>query len=423
MANWKIRDIAPPKKQEPQKKAEAESEKKVLQSSKPKRRKRMPVWLSFGVPILLVATLGGILVIHFFFAKAQVQVHPVTREINIQETIAAEVGREQMQKEDNIIPASTLSVEKEATRPFPASSTTIKENRARGTIRVYNAYTTSLQLLIANTRFISEEGKLFRTPVRITIPGAKDEGGKLTPGFLDIEVVAAEPGADYNIGPSNFSLPGLSGSPSYTAIYAKSTEPMTRGSEREVSVVSANDIENAKEALIQELSEKAKEELLLKVPEQMAASAESVEVVLKEASSLVKEGAELDQFNVSVSLEATAYLFLQTDLDEIAKKILQPELQEGERFFEERTKIDFQDVVFSEEKGKLTFDLHVSALAYHYIDPTELKVRIRSKSAQEAKDVLAGYSTFSESEISLWPFWITSLPGNVDKVQIKVIVD
>jgi len=421
MANWKIQDIAPPRR--PKQRVEELSVKEEPQKRSIKRSRRLPGWMVKGLLPLFVLVVFLVGVVHIFFAKADVTLWPETRQIKLLEPIAAEVGRAQLDKEERIIPARTLTQEEKVTRLFPASSNTIKVNRASGTIRVFNAYTTTPQTLIVQTRFVSEEGKLFRTPVRITIPGATNEGGKRTPGFLDIEIVAAEPGEDYNIGPSNFSLPGLSGSALFTAIYAESTEPMIGGSERVVSVVSDDDIEKAKESLIEELTEKATEELLSRVPEHMIATKDSIVVKVGEADSLVQAGAEIDQFNVSVSLVATAFLFSKADVDALVDDFLFQELQEGERIAQEKTQVNFQRIAVDKTKNIASLELSIETIAYEHVDPTELKIKLRGKSKEEAESILASFGAFRETSIFLWPFWISSLPGNVDKLRIQVVID
>jgi len=420
MANWKIQDIAPPKRLKKEKEAR---EVPVVEKGRRKRRffsGRVKSGVALFFVVLTVVFVG---VLHVFFARADVALWPQTRIIKLLEPITAEVGGEGVNEEERIIPARILSTEKEGTRLFEASSKTIKENRASGTIRVFNAYTTSSQTLIAKTRFVSESSKLFRTPVRITIPGATQQGGKLIPGFLDIEVVAAEAGEDYNIGPSNFSLPGLSGSASFTAIYAESTESMTGGSEREVSVVSKEDIEKAKDSLIEELTQKAVEDLLGRVPEGMVASKDSVVVEVIEADSLVEAGAEIDQFSVSVSLIATAHLFSQVELDTLIEGFLLKELQEGERISADKTQIRFEEIVMQKGETEVFLELGITAVAYQYVDPTELKIKLRRKSKDEAANILSSYDAFGRVEISLWPFWIGSIPGNVDRIKILLFLD
>lgn len=420
MANWKIQDIAPPKKIE--KKIEVE-----VQEAPKKRTKHkgvhLPGWFKKGVLPLLILSVLLIGSVHIFFARADVTLWPEVRQIKLLEPIVGEVGREKLDKEERIIPARIVTEEKRATRLFPASSSTIKENKASGIIRVFNAYTTTPQNLLIQTRFVSENGKLFRTPVKITIPGKTQEQGKTIPGFVDIEVIAAEAGEDYNIEAGNFSLPGLSGSALFTVIYGESMEPMTGGSERTVSVVSEDDIEMAKDSLIEELTGKAVEDLLSRVPEDMMATKDSISITVTEADSLIEAGAELDQFNVSVSLAASLFMFSRADIDTLVDVFLADEPKDGERIFKDKTKISFQQIRLSKDEKIANLDLLIEATIYQYIDPTELKIKLRGKSETEAETILASYSIFNQINLSLWPFWISSLPGNVDRLNIQVIVD
>jgi uncharacterized membrane protein len=425
MANWKIQDIAPPKSKRQKEESDAQQPSALEEQKKKAKKKRriFPGWIRGGFLLFIVGfVIVAVGIIHIFFAQAEVTVWPEVRTIKLLKPIRIQVGTQETNKEQRIIRALISTEHIQGTRLSDASGKSIRENRASGTIRVFNAYTTSPQTLIAKTRFVSEDRKLFRTPERVTVPGATEQGGKLVPGFLDVEVIAAEPGEDYNIGPSNFSLPGLSGSPSYTAIYAVSTQPMIGGSEREIFVVSKEDIERAKEALIEELTQKVTENLLGRVPEGMAASKGSVVVDVIEADSLVEPGAEIDRFNVSVSLGVTAYLFPQADLDMFADMFLTEELQDGERIVKEKTLVSFEKIAM-EGENTAVLELGITALAYQYVDPTELKIKLRGKSKNEAGGILSSYGIFHKADISLWPFWVSSIPGNVDKVQVRLVVD
>src|SRR3989344_2102405 len=75
------------------------------------------------------------------------------------------------------IPGNFFEEELEVSQEFKATGKTKIAGKARGQIRVYNAYSTSSQSLIANTRFISAEGKLFKSIKAVTIPGGKQSGG------------------------------------------------------------------------------------------------------------------------------------------------------------------------------------------------------------------------------------------------------
>ena len=72
------------------------------------------------------------------------------------------------------------------------------DERATGVIVVYNAYSAAPQRLIKNTRFATEDGKIFRAKDSIVVPGTTIENGKIIPGSVEAIVVADEPGEAYN---------------------------------------------------------------------------------------------------------------------------------------------------------------------------------------------------------------------------------
>lgn len=94
--------------------------------------------------------------------------------------------------------------------------------KAKGFVTLYNE-TTETQRLIASTRLVSQAGLLFRIDEDVILP----LGSTSKPGEVRVSVSASEIGAQYTIGPSNFSIPGLAGSPLYTQIYARSFGNMT----------------------------------------------------------------------------------------------------------------------------------------------------------------------------------------------------
>ena len=96
------------------------------------------------------------------------------------------------------------------------------------------------------------------------------EEGEIVPSSIDVEVVADEPGKEYNIGPTTFSIPGFKGSPKYEGFYGKSTKPMTGGLIHQGKVVSEEDVARAetelKEALLEEAQEELKKQKVILTP-------------------------------------------------------------------------------------------------------------------------------------------------------------
>ena len=93
--------------------------------------------------------------------------------------------------------------------------------KASGKITVYNNYGSAFQRLIANTRFQTSDGKVYRIKGAISVPGM---------GMTEATVYADQAGEEYNIGPADFTLPGLKGGARFEKVFAKSKTTMAGGS-------------------------------------------------------------------------------------------------------------------------------------------------------------------------------------------------
>src|SRR3989344_3153429 len=187
----------------------------------PPRKPFVIPWKILYVFFLLFVGGCGMLGVPFVWGNANLQVRPENREVSISKTVNAVVNLVKIDQAGLRIPAFILEKQEEGTRLFSSTGKAQKGEYAKGKIKVFNAGSAH-QTLVASTRFISENGKLFRSETRITVPAAIQG----SPGTYDVSGVAAEAGDAYNIGPSSFSLPGLAGSVVYTLVYGKSVEPM-----------------------------------------------------------------------------------------------------------------------------------------------------------------------------------------------------
>ena len=103
------------------------------------------------------------------------------------------------------------------------------EERARGIIVVYNAYSAKPHRFVARTRFESPDGRIYRIEKSLLIPGTKEEGGTLVPGSIEAEIVAENPGEEYNKELADFTVPGLKGSALFEKFYARSKGSLAGG--------------------------------------------------------------------------------------------------------------------------------------------------------------------------------------------------
>jgi hypothetical protein len=185
------------------------------------RPPRFP-YKTLGISILVIAVS---IVALFYFSVAKIEIIPSTVSVAVQSSFTAE-------KSGGTLPFEIITAQKIASQSVKGSGTKTINSFAEGTITVYNTQTQS-QKLIANTRFATSAGLIFRVRSAITIPG----GSQDKPGNITAKVFADKEGVSYNIGPTSFTIPGFAGTPQASQVYARSITAMTGGASGVVPVV------------------------------------------------------------------------------------------------------------------------------------------------------------------------------------------
>ena len=385
-------------------------------------KKKVPRTALFAL-FSVFAFAGTSLLANFFFARADIQVWPQVTRMHITEQIIAQVGYDKLNLEKKIVRARLFEEEAELTQLFNATGSKFKEEKARGVIRVYNENSTKPQALVAKTRFISEDGKIFYLETAVSVPGGKMDGRRLTPGFLDVPVTAAEPGPEYNINPSKFSLPGLVGSPAYTKIYGESLQAMTGGASRQVAQVTEEDIALAKDQLTGALRAQATNSLLAKVPPQFQILDDSFDSALVEDNSLVKPGAELSQFYWSGKIKLSAFGFHKDDANLLSRYFLSSYEGQNKVVNEGTLRVSYKGLGGDRAKGVVPIEVEVEADQYEKVD-TRALVRF-SEGASEAQfqQLMREYPFLAKAKFSLWPFWVSSIPKDSKRIRAEVFLE
>ena len=409
----KVLDIIPPKDFGARIRAVAPKPKK-----QPERRSITIPILKLSIVFFVVLLLAGVLTLHFVFQRAVITIWPETEEISITQRIVVATETKEINTEENQIPGVTLFIEKEATQLFDATGLEANATKSQGSIRVFNERSV-VQILIIHTRFISEDGFIFLATKRIAIPAQIGS----TPGFLDVAVVAAESGSDYNIGASNFSVPGLAGSALYTMIYGKSERAMVGGSIGNTTVVTQTDIDKAEESLIATVTARAKRDIRGQLPEGFVVADEGFFVDVLESSSVVKPGSALAQFNYSVTLLVKAIAFKTSDLKQLSRSFLATVVEDGKslniKTFQMRYKVKYLNM----DEGQLGMDVTSLADSYVLIDTGGFAELVAGTTPLTAEVLLRGEDGVERAQIDLRPFWLTKLPVDLDKIEITVYVD
>ncbi|MDP3999176.1 MAG: hypothetical protein Q8P76_01110 [bacterium] len=316
------------------------------------------------------------------------------------------------------VPSQIFTQKKNAEMRFPATGKKQVERKAIGKMVVYNSYSSEAQPLVANTRFISPDGKLFRLVKGIVVPGAKIIEGQIVPSNIETDVVADQAGPEYNIEPVKlFTIPGFKGSPKYQAFYGESKESMAGGFIGEVAYPTPDDIKSAKARVAQALGDDLKATIFSQMPEGFKILNEATS--FSTVSQTVKE--EVDgENNFSIFSEAkmTVIGFKDSDVLDILR--LRAQEERGMEF-----KIQASDLKYGLgradfQSGKMSFLVEFRASLWHRVDIESLKNRSAGRPENDLKAIIFALPGVESATVSLWPFWVGKVPVDLGKIRITV---
>lgn len=297
------------------------------------------------------------------------------------------------------VPAKAVALADELTKSYEVTGAKDSSNqKAKGTITVYNEFSTSPQPLVATTRFESSDKKIFRLVQAITVPGMEKVGSENKPGAIEAEVVADESGEQYNIAAGTFSIPGFqsSGGDKFAKIYAKSFTAMqgggSGGGSQKVRTVSDSDVSSAKTKTLQELK--------LQIMQKLKDSVGAEYIFLDDAVSVddavytlsKSSGDVADNFSITVRAKVNAVVFKESDIKAIVSNSLGKKGERGAKIPENSIKLDFGKADVNMKDSNMVIRVHATGNIVPEIDLERLKSDLLGKKDEDIASYLKGYT-------------------------------
>ncbi len=316
------------------------------------------------------------------------------------------------------IPGQLFTEKKSHQLSFPATGKKQIEQKAVGSITIYNAYSSDPQLLVATTRFVAPDGKIFRLTKNVTVPAAKIVEGKIIASTLDADVIADQPGPSYNLGPvSYFSIPGFKGTAKYQGFYGESKAAMTGGFVGEAAFPTDADIKKGKTTLAETLDAMLKVELTKKIPAEFKIidGASGFAISNQVVSTRVDAA---NNFTISADGQLNAVAFKETDLMKMLEKKINKELS-GD-YVIKTNELSYGKARADFANGRISFPIDFKSQVGKRIDAELLKSQVLGKSKKELQELVNSLPDLDSALISLWPFWVNRVPKNLSKVSLIV---
>lgn len=316
------------------------------------------------------------------------------------------------------IPAQVFVQDRSLSFSFPASGKKKVEQKAAGKITIYNAYSSDPQPLVATTRFVTPDGKIFRLTKGLTVPGAKIVSGKIIASSIETSVVADKSGTEYNIGPVNyFSVPGFEGTPKYQGFYGESKAPMSGGFIGEVPFPTDEDVRMAKQESLAKIEEALKDQISAQIPPDFKVIDGAAH--FNASKQNVKTSVD-EERNFTVVVEAVMKLLAFREQDLIEMLLGRARAEVGDEYRLKDYDLSYGKARIDVDRGLISFPVEFKGVLSKLPDPAVLRGQVLGKSEDELRALVLSLSDLETAQISLWPFWVRKVPNREEKVKIFI---
>lgn len=390
-------------------------QRKVTELKKERNKSRGIIFSLFFV--VLLAT--GFFTVNYF-TIATIKVTPVTKVVQLDNIFTASAG-----ESNGELVFHFISLSEEKVKEVSATIEKKIQVKASGKVTIYNAYKTDNQRLIKNTRFESVDHKIFRTDESVVVPGAKFVNGKTIPGSVDAMVYADTPGKEYNIGTTNFTIPGFKGDPKYSKFYAvsKPDSPIAGGFDDTIRVPSDETIKIAQNELKEDLKKIAVEKARAQIPSGFSFFPGSMIVKFEE----VPQGFTMsDTTNVSMRATISVFFFDTAELTEKIAELLPSSDRENPFSIINMPALGFRfvdpvdNVVFSDLK-QIRFHMTGNADFVGKVDTVKIISDLVGKSKNEVNEIIKKQINISTASAVVRPSWKSVFPSDASKITVEIV--
>lgn len=377
------------------------------------KRGHWGMWIA-AVVACIVLIGAGVLV---FFPSTTISVSPHTQVVPF-DAATSFIAYPAASAAAGTISYTVVSQSYDDSAVVSASGVERAEEKATGTITVYNEYSDAPVRLIKNTRFQSPNGLVFRIPASVDVPGRK--GG--TPGTMQVTVFADQTGESYNIAPvDRFTLPGLKSTPDmYEKVYAKSTAAFTGGFSGDRPAVPPATLEAARSEMRGRLNEKAKE-LARTVPEGSLAFPGLANLTFETLPPTSESGGGVrihERATITLPIFAEA-AFAQVIAQAVSASA---EGQSISLHFADTISAQATTTLAQQEMGEkpLHFSLSGSGQLVWNVDAGALAEALAGREESAFETIIQGFPAVEEARARITPFWKHAFPSDPSKITVAV---
>ncbi len=362
---------------------------------------------SFGLATVIL------IVVIFYFSFVNLTIVLIPSQERISDSLIFDVYDEKVKEEssslENAVEGVVEQVKIEESETYLSTDTEIIGEEVSGKIIIINNYTKN-QPLVATTRLLSLDNKLFRIKETVNVPAG---------GSVEAEIYADEPSEAMAIGPTRFTIPGLWAG-LQEKIYAESQTKFNYGQQIKKYIKQA-DIDKAVKDL--------KDVLIKEAEKKFGSSYKGYDKVIymvdeNSVSTEVdgKVGEEKEKFEVSMEALVTIVAFSKERVAKLAENKLFTIVPDSKNL------IEFNTDDISYDLNNLNFDNGLATIKSSFEGKMTLKDdaniidrhKIVGLTESQLRDYLDNFQEIAGYDLIFRPAFNKKVPNLVDRIKIKI---
>ena len=403
--------------------AEDVAEAKPAGTGKGDKKLKIPNFEKFRTKLLIgggvfVVLLIGLYLANFVLPTAKIIIKTNDVSVNTSVNFTASTSTKTFDEKQGIIPAIEKQVQKTDAEKVTATGKKNVGEKATGTVSLKLTGCAQDEVTIPSGTGVSNGGQTFITQTDISFNSVKI-GNKCQnasfPSFTTgtVKVVAQNPGDQYNIsGGRTFTVSGFSN------VAGTDSSAMTGGTNREVTVVSDQDIETAK----QKLNDKSKDAALtdLKKQFQDADLFSIVETFGADAPTVTAAPAVGTEASDVTVTSIVIYKMLGVKRDQLKALVVnsaKSQIDSTKQSIQNDglTKAIFR-VTDKKSSGLQTLSVQSTVSTGAEVNEDALKAEVAGKKKGEVQLIVGNRPGVKEVDVDYSPFWVYKTPKNPKKI-------
>lgn len=390
---------------------------------KPKRSKQVPDFSRFKkrllLGLLLLLLIGGGLWWALVVApRAEVAIEGLTRDVQADFDFQIDPGAEASDYQERVLAGGLAQESRTLSSEFEPTGTDIVGERATGEVTIVNCETFSDNSITisSGTALTAANGMVYRASETTLVPGSTSDGPGAPcneDGREEVPVEADDIGEEYNIGPTDYTVDGYDSDD----VFSDGSTPMTGGEEEEVTVVSESDVQEARQSLLEEEREEVRTSLESEFDGDGQFIVEtSFNEEVTETVSEPEIGEQTDSARLILETTYTLLAVERDDMEELLATVYREQAETDELLG--LVESGLEEATIETQDGADAFNIEAMGVLGPDIDEPKLKEQLVGMGYREAVDTIEDIPNVTNVVVDLWPFWVSEVPSNPDKIEI-----